>query len=910
MLGKKDDSRVDILEGNRRNIAGSSVEAGKSGDTEADRSGRTESDTEAGKSGGAENDTEASKSGGAESVIKTGKRYGRGRWCRGGSRTALCERQIQGMAFLLPFLIMLTLFVVKGIYPFGDRSFLSGDLYHQYMPFFSELLRKIRGGESLSFSYNVGIGSNFLALYVYYLASPFHMLALLVPEAYLIEFISYLVVVKIGLTGWSCCYYLQKHFASQSPAAALFACFYALSGFMAAYNYNIMWLDCVLLLPLVILGLERLVKEGKCGLYCVALGLCIYTNYYISIMICIFLVLYFVMLLILEGCRNFRRSLGYFTLFSLLAGGMASVLLIPEVCAILQTDFGDMAFPEKVESYFSVLDMLARHCMCVGTERGLDHWPNIFCGSAALMLLPMYAVHRRISIRERFCRLALMGFLLLGFATNILDFIWHGMNYPDSLPARQSFLYIFLALTACYDVFCHIRETEEQQLLYGYLGAAAFLLFCQKFVDHEDFELGVKLLTLVFVSVYAVLLYLYRTRSGERVMLLLLVLALVTVTAENSINTVHTSLGTVSRSDYLGRQEDYRTLYGWAAEQEEGFWRVEKFARRTKNDGTLAGYPTASLFSSTMNSQVMDLYKRLGMRHSKVFYDFDGATAFTAALLNVGYMFGDSDRYENSLYELAGESGDVYLYKSVQTLPFGYVAPEGYELPGGYENNGIALQNQMVRRLGVEGKLFEETDVSKTDGDVVFTAEQSGIYYAMMTASGTSRVTAVGVATDTADYGDLKMGSILYLGYLDQGRKVTLTNGDEEDETPAINLAVYRMDEAVLEEALGVLSRQHLEQVEYSSDRIHGEIVMEEAGRLILSVPLEAGWRIRVNGEEAEAALFGGCLTAFDLEPGDYVIDLYYVPQGKGAGIAVTIVSVLLFSLIMALRRRRGKTCS
>ncbi len=820
------------------------------------------------------------------------------------------ERQILVIAFLLPFIIMLTLFGIKGIYPFGDRSFLSGDLYHQYMPFFSELLRKIRTGESLSFSYNVGIGSNFLALFVYYLASPAHALALLVPEKYLMEFISYLTVVKIGLAGMSFCYYLQKHFRTESSAVFLFSSFYALSGFMAAYNYNIMWIDCVVILPLLILGLERLVRDGRCGLYCVTLGLSVFTNYYISIMICIFLVLYFALLLVTERFRHMGRSIGYFVLFSLLGGGMAAVLLIPEVCAILQTDFGDMDFPKKVESYFSVLDMLARHCVCVSSERGLDHWPNIYSGSGALLLLPIYALNRKISIRERFCRLALMGFLLLSFGTNILDFIWHGMNYPDSLPARQSFLYIFLVLTACYDVFHHLKETEEQQILYGYMAAAAFILFCQKFVDHEDFGLGVKLLTLIFISVYAVLLYLYRTRSGRKVMLCLLAVAIVAVTVENSINTYNTSLGTVSRSDYLGREEDYKELYQWAKEQDSGFWRMEKFARRTKNDGTLTGYPTASVFSSTMNSQVMDLYKRLGMRHSKVFYDFDGATAFTSAMLNVSYMFGDSDRYENSLYEPVGQSGDIYLYKALRTLPFGYVAPAGYDLPEGYANNGIALQNQMVRKLGVEGKLFEQVQSSNSDGDVTFTAEEAGIYYAQVMASGTAKVAAVGVALDTADYNDLKMGSILYLGYLDQDRKVTLTNGDEKDETPAVNIKVYRMDEGVLEEALGVLSEQHLEQVEVTSDRIRGEILMSEAGRLILSVPLEAGWRIRINGEEAEASLFGGCLTAFDLEPGKYTIDMYYVPQGSGAGIAVSVVSVLLFALIMTLRYKRRKKAS
>ena len=114
------------------------------------------------------------------------------------------------LSLLLPGLIMLALFVGNGIYPFGDRSFLSGDLYHQYMPFFSELLHKVRGGENLSFSFHVGIGSNFLALFVYYLASPFHIFSLLVPEEYLIEFMSYLIVFKTGLAGLTSYLYLRK----------------------------------------------------------------------------------------------------------------------------------------------------------------------------------------------------------------------------------------------------------------------------------------------------------------------------------------------------------------------------------------------------------------------------------------------------------------------------------------------------------------------------------------------------------------------------------------------------------------------------------------------------------------------------------------------------------------------------
>ena len=808
------------------------------------------------------------------------------------------ERLTLILSFFLPVLMMLFLFVVRGIYPFGGRTFLSGDLYHQYMPFFSELLHKVRGGEDLSFSFHAGIGSNFYALFGYYLASPFHALAFLLPEAFLAEFIGYLIVAKTGLCGLTACYYLQKRFGAKDFFPLFFALFYAFSGFMAAYNYNIMWVDCIWLFPLIMLGLERLVKEGRCGLYCVALAVSIYTNFYISIMICIFLVLYFGCLFVMSRGGRLRAAVR-FALFSLLAGGMAAALLIPEVCALLQTDFGDMDFPDKVESYFSVLDVLARHCVCVFTERGLDHWPNIYCGSAALMLVPMYLMNRRISIREKFCRLALAGFLLLSFSTNILDFIWHGLNYPDSLPGRQSFLYIFLVLLMCCEACVRLRETEEQQILYGYLLAVGFLLFCQKFVDHEDFEQGVKLLTLCLVTLYAVLLWLYRTRSARAVMLAVTVAGLAAVTAECTVNAWDTSIGTTNRNAYLGQQADYKALYEMTQEREDSLYRVEKFTRKTKNDATLTGYPSASIFSSTMNSQVMDLYKRLGMRHSKVYYGFDGATALTSALLNVKYMFGESENYECSLYRLLAESGDIFLYESTAVLPFGWVGPTGFDLPEGHDSQALALQNELVRSLGIKGTLFVRQQAKESGDNVTFTAKEGGIYYGILTASGTKKVEYIGGSVENTVFGDLKRGSVLYLGRLEKDSAVTLTNGDEEDDTPKIRADVYRLDEEVLAQALAALGSGGLENVVWESDFISGDITLEQAGRLVLSVPWEDGWTATVNGEKAEAALFGGCLTAFDLEAGSYRLEMRYRPAGSSAGLAVSAGSMLCFAGLM-----------
>ena len=108
--------------------------------------------------------------------------------------------------------------------------------------------------------------------------------------------------------------------------------------------------------------------------------------------------------------------------------------------------------------------------------------------------------------------------------------------------------------------------------------------------------MGVKLLTLVFVALYAVLLYLSRTRDRREVRYAVALVAFVAVIAECGINTWDTSIGTTSRSAYLGQQEDYKALYEITKEREDSLYRVEKFTRKTKNDATLTGYPSASVF--------------------------------------------------------------------------------------------------------------------------------------------------------------------------------------------------------------------------------------------------------------------------------------------------------------------------
>ena len=818
-------------------------------------------------------------------------------------------------SFLLPFLAMLAIFIGNGIYPFGDGSFMHSDMYHQYVPFLEEFLRKVKDGEPLYHSWRIGMGSNYLALYGYYSASPFNWLMLLVPQQFLIEFMSYMVVFKIGLCGFTFAWYLKEKFQTKQLSILFFATFYAMSGFVAAYNWNVMWMDTLVLAPLIVLGLERLVREKKSGLYCVTLGLCILSNYYLSIMVCLFLCLYALVLVPElygeDGWKAFFKRLGgavgRFAFYSLLAAGMASVILIPEAAALTATEFSDVNFPKKVTWYFSFFDVIARHAAGVQRETGLDHWPNIFCSSAVFFLIPLYAANRNIRLKEKVGKLLLCAFFIISFSVNNLNFIWHGLNYPDSLPARQSFLYILLVLTMCFEaVYRHKGFSAKELLACTGLGLA-YLLLAQKLVDNDAFSTGIFLLTGALVALYALLLYCReKYRSNALAMRLISIFTLACVAFEATFNMAYTSVSTTSRSSYLNPLPAYQTLAERTMQEDTDFYRFEKFSRVTKNDGALAGYPTASLFSSTANAAVESWYDRMGMSESKVFYCFDGQTPFTSALLNVRYMFSRADNEDPNLYTLIGQQDDVYLYKCNYTLPAGFLLKDGWNLSSSEleasSSDPLDLQNQMAYSLGASSPLFKPVVSDTSDQKTSFTAKEEGHYYAY-TKNRKADTISLDSASLTKTFKKVKYDYILDLGRHPAGETVTLSDKEEQ----ALDATVMMLDEAVLAQVLDTLSQQPFAVDSWDSAHVNGHVDVTQPGQLVLSIPDEPGWTLKVNGQVTEHEAYDDTFLSVCLTEGSHTIELSYRPAGLTAGIIVSLMSIAVFFAVCFLHRRKRR---
>ena len=801
------------------------------------------------------------------------------------------------IAFFIPMVIMVIIFIQRGIFPFGDESFLRTDMYHQYAPFFSEFQHKLRNGGSLLYSWDIGMGVNFAALYAYYLASPMNWLIMLCPKSLVIEFMTYMIVFKIGLSGLTFAWYLKKHCKTDSIGIGFFGIFYALSGYMAAYSWNIMWLDCILLFPLIMYGLEKLVREGNGFLYCITLGLSILSNYYISIMICIFMVLYFGALLILEKMddwEDYTDACIRFAVYSLLSGAMAAVVLLPEIYALQSTASGDFNFPKTLTSYFTIFDMIARHLTCVETEIGLDHWPNIYCGVAVLMFFLLYVVCKKISVKERAVYCGLLLIFFASFSTNVLNFIWHGFHYPNSLPSRQSFIYIFLMLFVCFRAFMYLEETPKKHINAAFLGSICFVLLAEKLIDAKHFHFSIFYVAIIVLSMYAGVLHMFKIGKRE----LAACLALILVSVEAAANTAVTSVTITSREAYTRDNEDVHMLMDMV-EPSDDFYRVEKKTRKTKNDGAWMNFPSISLFSSTANADLTEFFKRMGCEASTNSYSITGSTPLVDSLVSIKYALYSEEVPNTELWAYMKESGETYLYENLYTLPLGFVISHSVEDNWQFKmDNPGEVQNDLCQALGNDAVL-QWIDSNTSGKNCTFTPDLDGYYYVYVTNKKVKSVKAA-VPSGSKTFNNTDRGYLLELGSLVAGNQITLTSQTDGQD---MKCEVYRFSDEAMISLYEKLNKTPLKLTSWEDTKLAGTVNAAERGVLFTSIPYETGWTVKIDGEVTETEKIFEAFLSVDIPAGEHEITFEYFPAGLKPGIIITLASIAILAMLFIVDR-------
>lgn len=197
------------------------------------------------------------------------------------------------ISFLLPVLLVSVVMFRQGILPFGDVTLLNADLDIQYIDFYGYLQNVLQGKDSLFYSFYKSLGGNVMSLFAYYLANPINLLVVFFSREQLPLFISLMTILKYGLIGVTSSIYFLKRFKGLGAYTIIFSLLYAMSEYVLLNMRNVMWMDAVIVLPLVFLGVYQLVNQHRTLLLYGSLFLAVVINWYSGYMVCLMAFCYF-----------------------------------------------------------------------------------------------------------------------------------------------------------------------------------------------------------------------------------------------------------------------------------------------------------------------------------------------------------------------------------------------------------------------------------------------------------------------------------------------------------------------------------------------------------------------------------------------------------------------------------------
>ena len=694
-----------------------------------------------------------------------------------------------GLAFTIPCVAMLFVMLCSGYEPFGKYSMLYSDMYHQYYPFFVAYRDALRSGESLLYSWNVGMGMDYLGLISYYLASPLNLLSVFVPEGWLLEYFSLLVPVKLGFAGLCFAIFLKNIFLKEDLSVAMFGGFYGLCAWALGFQWNIMWLDTFALLPLVALGTVSLLRDKKVILYTLSLFLSVFANYYIGFFTCIFV---FLLFFVYEICRwvsweRFFRDLARIAIFSAVAIGMTAILELPTLLALQTTQSSVNKFPDtfrlNIATEHTVKGLLGAMRQVAGNMGGSiepnfkEGLPNLYCGVGTILLGFLFLVSEKIKLRDKLCAVGLLLFFNISFIIRQLDYIWHGFHFTNMIPYRFSFLYSFVLLYMAYRAWLLRRSFTCVHTI------SAALLTCAVLCGYKDLLAATKVTTFgmeleipvfliyngVFLALYTVILIygqgrrpipenatprqirrarIWRgnRRANGRLF------AFVCMGVELIATVVAFGLyfpGTYVQNYPKGTESAASMIrYMQEREQDTLCFRAETTHSQTLNDGALNGYDGISTFTSSANVRITEFMKDLGYGAKNTYnrYCFEESSPVANLFLGLKYMIERDGKDKSSEYfEQIHSYKDVHLLKNTAYLPLGFLAENSLgELDFSSGDDSFRFQNQLFgAATGINSEVWHRIpgeNLVITGNDVTINTSSSGGYCAYQDCKSGSNV--------------------------------------------------------------------------------------------------------------------------------------------------------------------------
>lgn len=799
-------------------------------------------------------------------------------------------------SFITAAILAAVIFAFSGIFPGSERILFVFDMLEQFASFYSSLKGLFTGDVTFFYTFRGSLGTSYMGTYAYYLASPFSFITCLFDTEHLPDAIWLMDIVKTGMIGASfSTFALYRGVKSPFQNIVLSMC-YALSSAAVTFFILPMYLDAMYMLPVLCILLERLIrtKSGarsrsvRYGLaYSVLLGTGIMIHYYSMYMVCLFLAMYSVYLMtedvylynvksVKKQARDKNRTVSAefirkyieFVFYSLLGAVLSLPMLVPVIRELFKGKISDTGVYSHGGIMVTAPSDLLKQFLC-GNYGYLysEGAPYIYCTLIAFAFAIYGLLKGKDNIRNRICGACILAVISCSFIFRPLYRVWHIFRDPVAYPHRFSFIFVFFVMVlaikgvmAIYPGDNHVRRITS-----ALIGSLMVLLIIVN---------GVKITVSELETLPGA------TRSMYEMFL------------KNTVPLIEKA-----REDSAARNE-----YG------ASLCRINKGYEFSSNDPMLLGFNGMDLFSSSYDSNVLDLYKNLGILQYHYKACDQGTTLVTDMLLGVDYQINGIAEYG---YEpIPVNRSSYFLYRNPYSLGIGYL---GGKDVCGFGPDAIANQNMLLSSvLGYETEVFSpvefydrayndpypvsqigETasltaDINMYDRRSLFFAPQNGLNLYMNYDL---------VRESDLDY-QTKSNSEMFRVFLNNRLRHTFTGyqraynmylgrnfenaeyvveiyGDTENRP----LHLYVMDLEKLDEAYRMLEPGRFIADSISPGHVSGHVTVTDDGRreLIFTIAYDERFRAYVDGKETDTYAYAGALLAIpELEIGEHEVEIIY----------------------------------
>lgn len=818
---------------------------------------------------------------------------------------------LAGISGIITFFVIYCIYYMYSFAPFGVGTLAWEDGMIQYLDFFSYFRDILLGKNNISYTFSDTLGGDTLSIFHYYLASPFNLLIVFFSNEQILVFFNLIVALKLSLSAFTMAYFLYSCFNQnlKSVFIILFSLSYALMHYNIVQSSNIMWLDGIYMLPLMILGVKKAVRDRSISFLSVSTAVCILFNWYIAGICCVFSIMWFffdsVICYIRNATGNKKEKIENFILGLINYGGSMVIAVLISACLFLPTIYsmlGGKGLKAEVDFSFlgNILSCIEQyHIGAISTEGN----PSLYCGSLVLLGIIGFFGLKNISRAEKWVVGTFVSLCILIFYWKPLILVFSLFGSAMGHWYRYTFVTIFLFIYIAATFFEKSDEKiKDKYIKYSFIFSGILLLFNYIKPTLDISYIYSTIFFLIIISI--VLVFIERNNSKTKQRYISIVLMCLVIF----------ELGFNAKTLWINKYSVFdEKIESYPVSQEKQIDEIKQidttlYRISQTNYKTGAGYNESLAYNYASNTGYTSCPENIQLNFlDKLGYRMEGGcitiarTSVLAADSLIGIKYVLSDSAINGLIEQnnLGEYNNKKVYKNPYCLPMAFIIESFNEEkikdtlnPFEYHNN---LYSQL---LNDEISLYKKIEYQKEniDGNIRYSLQlPQGNYaiYGNIPFSPYIISTLIFDNGEMMDYAGWLSQSVFYIPTEKNAEKTEVTlksdyyDGFGEEQ-------FYALDLDMLEKVTQKLSSQSVDDIVLGYDEINYEIEVESDKYLYLSIPYSDGWEININDKKVEPLLLAECMMVIPLTAGNNVIDMDYTIPGLKLGIIITIIGIIL----------------